>query len=130
MKREKVSVVGDRHPTGIYLSKALSNYALSKGVKVLEKTVVFDLVVEDNRCIGALALKKNDELIAISAKATILATSGYSGLYVRNDNPPTITGDGIALAFKAGAELQDLEFVQFLPMFIDEGVSRTPFWTG
>jgi len=126
-EREKVSVVGDRHPTGIYLSKDLSDYALRTGVNVLEETIVFDLVVEDNKCIGALAFKKNDgRMIAISANSTILATGGYAGLYVRNDNPPTITGDGVALAFKAGAELQDLEFVQFLPMFIDEGVTRVP----
>ncbi len=82
-EKEKVGVVGDGYPIGIYLSKALSDYALRTGVNVHEETMIFDLVVEDHKCIGALA-------------------------------------------FMAGAELRDLEFVQFLPMFIDEGVTRIP----
>lgn len=123
----KASVIAERPPAGIILSKALSSYALSLGVTVLENAIAFDLPVEGNRCLGALVFKKDTgEIIAVSAKATVLATGGYARLYIRNDNPPTITGDGLVLAFRAGAELQDLEYVQFQPMFIDAGVPRMP----
>jgi len=126
-EKDRASVIAERPPAGIALSRPLCNYALNMGVKVLEKTIAFDLLVEENKCLGALAFKKdNGEIIIISAKAVVIASGGYAGLYVRNDNPPTITGDGIVLAFKAGAELQDLEFVQFQPMFIDAGVPRMP----
>lgn len=123
----KASVIAKRPPAGIVLSKALSSYALSLGVDVLENTIAFDLPVEGNRCLGALVFKKDSGgIVAISAKAVVLATGGYARLYIHNDNPPTITGDGLVLAFRAGAELQDLEFVQFQPMFIDAGVPRMP----
>ncbi len=123
----KASVIAERPPARVILSKALSSYALSLGANVLENAIAFDLLVEGNRCLGALVFKKDGgEIIAISAKATVLATGGYARLYIRNDNPPTITGDGLVLAFRAGVELQDLEFVQFQPMFIDTGVPRMP----
>lgn len=125
VEKDKASVIANTSPAGTTLSKALSNYVLSLGINVLEKTIAFNVIVEGNRCLGALVFKKDTgEIIEISAKATVLATGGYAGLYIRNDNPQRITGDGIALAFKAGAELQDLEFVQFQPMFIDAGVPR------
>jgi len=126
-EKGKVSIIADGPPAGASLSKALSKDAVDLGVNVSEKTFVLDLLVEDSRCVGALAFKKDaGEIITISAKSTVLATGGYSRLYVRNDNPPRITGDGLVLAFEAGAELQDLEFVQFQPMFTDNGVPKMP----
>jgi len=121
----KVSIAAERRPAGILLTKALTAAAFNAGVTVLEKTMVIDLPVAE-RCLGALALRNTGELLTISAKATILATGGYSQLYMRNDNPPPVTGDGLILAFRAGAELQDTEFVQFLPLFTDAGVPRKP----
>jgi succinate dehydrogenase/fumarate reductase flavoprotein subunit len=126
-EKGKVSIVTNSAPAGVILSKALSKCAAHLGANFLERTVVFDLLVEDGRCVGALAFQKDiGKIITISAKSTVLATGGYSRLYVLNDNPPRITGDGIILALKAGAELQDLEFVQFQPMFTDDGVPRLP----
>lgn len=55
----KASVIAERPPAGIILSEALSSYALSSGVNVLENAIVFDLPVEGNRCLGALAFKKD-----------------------------------------------------------------------
>jgi fumarate reductase (CoM/CoB) subunit A len=121
----KASISGDRRPGGIQLSSALVDYAVNSGVAILEKTMTVHLLCEGRTCSGAVALR-NGKLVHISAKATILATGGYSQLYKRTDNPPTPTGDGIILAFKAGAQLQDLEFVQFEPMFADSGISRMP----
>jgi len=127
VEKGKVSIIADRPPAGASLSKALSKCALDFGVNASEKTIVFNLLVEDSRCVGALAFQKDfADMMIISAKSTVLATGGYSRLYVRNDNPSRITGDGLVLAFEAGAELQDLEFVQFQPMFTDSGVPRIP----
>jgi len=73
-----------------------------------------DLIIDDSRCAGALILRGN-ELIAIYARAVILATGGAGELYSRTTNPPVATGDGMTIAYRAGAELQDMEFVQFHP---------------
>ena len=73
-----------------------------------------DLIIEDNRCIGASILKGN-EIINIFAKAVILATGGAGQLFSRTTNPPIATGDGMAIAYRAGAVLKDMEFIQFHP---------------
>ena len=122
---EKKTTVAKKPPAGIYLTQVLTNFALNAGVKVLERTMALELIVQDNRCQGIIALNmRTGELLSISAKATILATGGYAQLFSRNDNPPRITGDGLVLAYESGAEVQDLEFIQFLPMFIDPGIPR------
>ncbi|MEM3054386.1 MAG: FAD-binding protein [Candidatus Bathyarchaeia archaeon] len=127
VEKDKAVIATEIRPAGVILSKVLTNRALSLGVNFVENAVVFDLAVEGNRCIGAFAFKKDTgEVVAISARAVILATGGYARLYVRNDNPRTTTGDGLILAYNAGAELQDLEFIQFQPAFIDAGVPRMP----
>lgn len=119
------TTVAKKPPAGIYLTQALTNFALNSGVKLLERTMALELIVQDKRCLGIIALDMaTGELLTITAKATILATGGYSHLFSRNDNPPRITGDGLVLAYESGAEVQDLEFIQFLPMFIDPGIPR------
>jgi len=73
-----------------------------------------DLLTINNKCIGA-SIIKDGELINVFAKAVILATGGAGQLFSRTTNPPVATGDGMAIAFRAGAVLQDMEFVQFHP---------------
>jgi len=73
-----------------------------------------DLIVEDNRCIGASILRGNS-VINIYAKAVILATGGAGQLFSKTTNPLIATGDGIAIAYRAGALILDMEFVQFHP---------------
>jgi succinate dehydrogenase/fumarate reductase flavoprotein subunit len=127
IEKKKASLVAPKQPAGATLARILANQAKNLGVEVVEKAYAFNLLAEDRKCHGALALKSDTgEIIKISAKATVLATGGFAGLYLRNDNPSGITGDGIILAFQSGAELQDLEFIQFLPKFIDAGVPRVP----
>jgi L-aspartate oxidase len=75
-----------------------------------------DLVVEDGRCCGAVVLNENSgEQFILPAKAVVLSTGGAGQIYARTTNPPNATGDGMAMAFRAGATLQDMEFVQFHP---------------
>ncbi len=73
-----------------------------------------DLIINDNTCYGAYILVGN-ERIALFARATILATGGAGQVYSRTTNPAVSTGDGMAIAFRAGAILEDMEFIQFHP---------------
>ncbi|MBI3621569.1 MAG: L-aspartate oxidase [Nitrospirae bacterium] len=85
-------------------------------VRFFNHHFTIDLLVNDGRCSGALVQDESDgALIAISAKAVILATGGAGQLYTRTTNPTVCTGDGMAMAYRAGATLCDLEFVQFHP---------------
>jgi succinate dehydrogenase/fumarate reductase flavoprotein subunit len=83
--------------------------------------MVFDLLIEEGRAVGALGYDfQKGKFLAISTKAIILANGGGGALYQRNDNPVRITGDGFALAFHAGCQLRDMEFVQFVPPGVAE----------
>jgi succinate dehydrogenase/fumarate reductase flavoprotein subunit len=68
----------------------------------------------DGQVVGILGMDMlSGDLVSINAKSTILATGGYTSLWGFSDNPPTLTGDGIGMAYRAGAELVDLEFNQY-----------------
>jgi fumarate reductase (CoM/CoB) subunit A len=93
--------------------KGLANEVKRLGIKILEHVMITDLLKGKGAAIGAAALElEADTLLIIHAKAVILATGGGGNLYHLTTNPPGITGDGYALAYKAGAQLQDMEFVQ------------------
>jgi len=83
-------------------------------IKKASFAMAVDLIVEEGRCIGALLLR-GKEIIKCFSKATILATGGAGQVYSRTTNPRVITGDGMAMAFRAGGYLKDMEFVQFHP---------------
>jgi fumarate reductase (CoM/CoB) subunit A len=126
-EKEKATIITKRIPPGIILSSVLSNRALESGVNVLENAFVFELAIRDNKCYGGFAYKKDTgQILSISARSTVIATGGYGSLYLRTDNPPGITGAGITLAYEAGAELQDLEFIQFQLMFINPELPKLP----
>ena len=75
-----------------------------------------DLFIRDGRCCGAIVLnEKTSELRLISASGVVLATGGAGQVYARTTNPASATGDGMAMALRAGAALEDMEFVQFHP---------------
>ncbi|HYL87240.1 MAG TPA: FAD-binding protein [Burkholderiales bacterium] len=79
--------------------------------------LVTELAVHDGICIGAHAVHTaTGEAVAIAAKATIVTTGGLTRLYARNSASANMGGDGYALALRAGAELVDMEFVQFFPI--------------
>jgi L-aspartate oxidase len=88
----------------------------NRNIRLIEHTPVIELLTieEEERCVGARVLQEKRENIFL-ARATILATGGAAALYHRTTNPPGATGDGLALAYRAGAQLADLEFIQFHP---------------
>ena len=90
------------------------NEIIKRNIKVLENTMVFDLLTINNTCVGALCIKDNGDIIAIKAKSTILATGGASTIFKNNLNSPELTGDGQIMAINAGAELLNMEFIQFI----------------
>lgn len=73
-----------------------------------------DLIINNDTCYGAYILVGN-ERVALFARATILATGGAGQVYSRTTNPAVSTGDGMAIAFRGGAILEDMEFIQFHP---------------
>lgn len=75
-----------------------------------------DLLLMDGQCRGALVLDEaTGEYLVLSASAVVLATGGGGQIYSRTSNPPSATGDGMGMAYRAGAVLEDMEFVQFHP---------------
>jgi len=84
-------------------------------VDVFERTFALDLLTLDGACYGALIWNQPHGLMMVRAKQTILATGGCGRVYRETTNPAVVTGDGVAMAFRAGAALEDLEFVQFHP---------------
>ena len=93
----------------------------NEGIKVFENCVAIDLILKNRRCIGARILdRKNREVCGIFARATILATGGIGYLYQNTTNPEIATGDGIAIALRAGAKIEDMEFVQFHPTTLNK----------
>mgnify|MGYP003870699683 CR=1 FL=1 len=106
---------------GIRLQNLLKNAALGLGCRCLERTLITSLVKDGERVVGAVGYKiDTKEIVTISAKSTILATGGPGELYPRTLMPIGSTGYGCSLALKAGAELVDMEFVQFYPVMVYE----------
>ncbi|MDX6535198.1 MAG: L-aspartate oxidase [Gaiellales bacterium] len=89
-------------------------------IEVLEHTAVIALIADGERCGGAWVLG-HDELRAVRARMTLIATGGAAALYSRSTNPPGALGDGIAIAHRAGATVADMEFVQFHPTALAAG---------
>lgn len=80
-----------------------------------DRTFTIDLLTHDGHCVGALVERPGSGPFLIWAKQTILASGGSGMVYRETTNPPVATGDGMAAAWRAGAELRDMEFMQFHP---------------
>ena len=103
--------------TGLEIETALITKLRSAGVNVFEHTAVTRLLVDDDgRCIGVETVADTGGAIQrVTANAVILATGGASRLWRNSTNPTSATGDGVALAYGAGADIAGMEFVQFHP---------------
>jgi succinate dehydrogenase / fumarate reductase flavoprotein subunit len=89
----------------------------ANGVRRIGELVIVDIAVRDGEACGATALHlPTGRAVTLAAKAVVIATGGLTGLYRRNSASANMGGDGYALALRAGAELIDMEFVQFFPI--------------
>lgn len=114
--------------TGKMIEQALcKKVAENKNIEIYEDTDAVELLVSNNECKGVLVYNdETQEYETIYSPAIILATGGIGQLYKYTTNPAGATGDGLALAYNAGAVMQDMEFVQFHPtaLAIDCGENR------
>ncbi|MFZ5830281.1 MAG: L-aspartate oxidase, partial [Planctomycetota bacterium] len=109
-----VHAMGDA--TGKEVMRAITaRIRTMENTQVWENTFTIDLVTRDGVCRGAIVWNSLHGKTMIRAKQTILCTGGAGQLYRETTNPEVATGDGLAMAYRAGAELRDLEFVQFHP---------------
>lgn len=113
--------------TGQAILHTLHEQALKLNVPTYDEWFVTSLVVEDGECRGAVALNmRTGEIEALAAKAVVMAGGGFGRVYTPTSNSLISTGDGHALAYRAGAPLMDMEFVQFHPTTLrDSGVLIT-----
>jgi L-aspartate oxidase len=109
------------HAGGDATGKAITCFMLKKvieqpSIQSFEYTTAVKLLIAEGRCCGVQAIDfVSGENIIFTSKATMIATGGLSRVYDRSTNPHTATGDGIAMAYEAGAEIADVEFIQFHP---------------
>ncbi|HEX6458521.1 MAG TPA: FAD-dependent oxidoreductase [Thermoleophilaceae bacterium] len=102
--------------TGRRITRDLSALAaLDERVEVIERTAASGLWVHDGRCIGVLAEDRHGRERVIAGRGAVLATGGAAALWRRTSNPRGATGVGMTLAHAAGADLADIEFMQFHP---------------
>lgn len=103
--------------TGREMVRSLYRHAAGMpAIRFESFAAVTDLLMEDGEVIGALAFDSERQmLISVRARAVLLATGGLGHVYLETTNPDVATGDGVAMAYRAGAEISDLEFVQFHP---------------
>jgi succinate dehydrogenase / fumarate reductase, flavoprotein subunit len=124
----QVQAPGHDRPRCVYVDFLATGPAVSRvlraqvqrvgsAIRRVGEAVVTDLVVQDGAVTGAAALHvASGQPLTIAAAATIIATGGLTRLYARNSASTNMSGDGYALALRAGATLVDMEFVQFFPI--------------
>jgi succinate dehydrogenase / fumarate reductase flavoprotein subunit len=111
---DRLAHVGDR--TGLEMIRTLQQHAVHKGIDVYMECTVSRLLKDGNRIAGALGYwRESGNLVLFSAKAVVLATGGIGKAFKVTSNSWEYTGDGHSLAYWAGADLIDMEFVQFHP---------------
>ncbi len=115
--------------SGAEIQRTLDINAINAGVEVLDHAFALDLVMaEGGRKVAGvrIALLHRDGTVAsvgiVHARAVVIATGGYGQVFASTSNPPAVTGDGHALAIRAGLALRDVEFVQFHPTVLWRGV--------
>lgn len=101
--------------TGLEIELSLSSLVQRHGITVIEHAPVERIVVEDGRAVGVEAILGDGATLRCESPGVVLATGGAGRLYRFTTNIGTATGDGVALAFRAGAEVRDMEFTQFHP---------------
>ncbi len=113
----KRRVVHAADATGKALQQTLQAHALEhRNIKIFNHHIAIDLICNEGRCRGLYAYNREDQHVdAFSAQKVILATGGASKVYLYTSNPDGSTGDGIAMAWRAGCRVANMEFIQFHP---------------
>jgi L-aspartate oxidase len=121
--------------TGKAIQEALiKEIKIKKNITIFENHSAVDLILlrkidpksKENACLGAYVLdKSNDSIKTLSAKYTVLATGGTSKAYLYTTNPPVSTGDGVAMAWRAGCKISNMEFIQFHPTCLFHPMERS-----
>jgi succinate dehydrogenase / fumarate reductase flavoprotein subunit len=102
--------------TGQALLHVLYEQIMREGVRVYEEWFILSLLVEDGRCAGAVLMDiRSGEIHVVRAKSVIMAAGGLGRVFEPSTNALICTGDGMSLAYQAGAELMDMEMVQYHP---------------
>ena len=111
----RVAHVADK--TGEHIQLNLLESVRSRdNISIFENYIAVDLLLNDDSCSGAYILNKETKIVeSFIAHKTVLATGGASKTYLYTSNPDTSTGDGIAMAYRAGCEVTNMEFTQFHP---------------
>ncbi len=110
----RLAHVGDR--TGLEMIRTLQDHSIHQGIDVHMECTILTLLADDGRVVGAFGYERQRGRFKVwSAKAVVLATGGIGRAYKITSNSWEYTGDGQALAYHAGADLMDMEFVQFHP---------------
>ncbi|MDA5108927.1 L-aspartate oxidase [Brevibacillus thermoruber] len=113
-KRRILHAHGDA--TGAEIVRALSARVREHAnITVLENHFAIDVVTQDGECVGVIVQNPEGGLFFLESNATVLATGGAGQLYRYTTNPDIATADGIAMAYRAGARIKDVEFIQFHP---------------
>jgi L-aspartate oxidase len=112
--------------TGAEVIRALVAAIEKSSVQVFEHEAVVDLAIENGRCVGVLTIDAKGIRHERAAGCVVLATGGFGQLFAETTNPDGATGDGVALAIRAGVAVADLEFVQFHPTALDVGRAPRP----
>lgn len=110
--------------TGSDLITPLIQRAEQKGIRTKDFVFITKLLTSNGHIAGATGITTNGDFIIIRANTVILATGGYAQIFLNTNNAYGITGDGLALAFELGAELKDIEFIQFYPSAMGKRGSR------
>jgi succinate dehydrogenase / fumarate reductase flavoprotein subunit len=113
-KYPRLAHVGDR--TGLEMIRTLQDHGVHQGIDVHMERTILTLLKQDGRAVGAFGYdRERGRFVVFRAKAIVLATGGIGRAYKITSNSWEYTGDGHSLAYRAGAELIDMEFVQFHP---------------
>ncbi len=112
--RRIVHALGDA--TGFEVMRAIIDRARqTPNLRLWDDTFTIDLLTHEGSCVGAVVWRPEHGKLLVWAKQTILASGGAGMVYRETTNPPVATGDGMAAAYRAGAGLRDMEFMQFHP---------------
>ena len=116
--------------TGAEIVRALRTAVEAEDrIEILDHTLALDLVVDRGRVLGVVCADIDGRSLLVAANAVVLATGGIGRVFSATTNPAESTGDGLAMAARAGASLAGLEFVQFHPTALDVNSDTTPLLT-